>query len=74
MRPENILINSEENPSNNLIDGTITSLEYLGQSFKYKVSTSLGDFTVEESRKSMRSSGDKVQLYLPSKHLHPLSR
>ena len=74
IRPENILINSEENPSNNLIDGTITSLEYLGQSFKYKVSTSLGDFTVEESRKSMRSSGDKVQLYLPSKHLHPLSR
>lgn len=74
IRPENILINPEENKPNNLIDGTITSLEYLGQSFKYKVSISLGTFTVEEARKSMRSSGDKVQLYLPSKHLHPLSR
>lgn len=74
IRPENIQINSSDNSSQNLIDGIITSSEYLGQSFKYRVKTSLGNFIVEESRKAMRSSEDKVQLYLPSKHLHPLSR
>lgn len=74
IRPENIQINSSDNSSQNLIDGIITSSEYLGQSFKYRVKTSLGNFIVEESRKGMRSSEDKVQLYLPSKHLHPLSR
>lgn len=74
IRPENIQINSSDNSSQNLIDGIITSSEYLGQSFKYRAKTSLGNFIVEESRKAMRSSEDKVQLYLPSKHLHPLSR
>lgn len=74
IRPENIKLNEKMDDEENTLMGVITEREYLGQSFKYTVQTSLGNFVVEESRKQMRSTGDKVILYLPAKHLHPLSR
>ena len=72
IRPENILLD-QDNHSENSFLGTITSREYLGQSFKYTITSDLGIFQVEEARAKMRSSGDTVTLTLPAKHLHPLS-
>lgn len=74
IRPENIKIISDPTNQENVLEGKITQIEYLGQSFKYTVQTKIGDFKVEESRQRMRSSGDSVLLSLVAKHLHPLSR
>lgn len=71
IRPENIVLDSDS-PHGNTIIGSITSREYLGQSFKYTVQSALGEFQVEEARQKMRSSGDEVTLTFPTKHLHPL--
>lgn len=72
IRPENIEI-VDQNKSNNTISGTIISNEYLGQSFKYRIKTELGEFQVEESRKKMRLVGEQINLEFPAKHLHALS-
>ncbi|CCI84547.1 ABC superfamily ATP binding cassette transporter, ABC protein [Lactobacillus pasteurii DSM 23907 = CRBIP 24.76] len=72
IRPENIEITSQDE-AENVMSGTIISNEYLGQSFKYRIKTDLGEFQVEESRKKMRLVGEQVSLFLPAKHLHALS-
>lgn len=72
IRPENIEI-VDQNKGNNTISGTIISNEYLGQSFKYRIKTELGEFQVEESRKKMRLVGEQINLEFPAKHLHALS-
>lgn len=74
IRPENIKIISQLDQTENILSGKIIQTEYLGQSFKYTVQTKIGNFKVEESRQRMRSSGDKLLLAFPIKHLHPLSR
>lgn len=72
IRPENIEI-VDQNKGDNTILGTIISNEYLGQSFKYRIKTELGEFQVEESRKKMRLVGEQINLEFPAKHLHALS-
>lgn len=72
IRPENIEI-VDQNTGDNTILGTIISNEYLGQSFKYRIKTELGEFQVEESRKKMRLVGEQINLEFPAKHLHALS-
>ena len=72
IRPENIGI-VDQNKGDNTILGTIISNEYLGQSFKYRIKTELGEFQVEESRKKMRLVGEQINLEFPAKYLHALS-
>jgi putative spermidine/putrescine transport system ATP-binding protein len=75
IRPDNVLlVAAGQTEELNILAGQITAAEYLGRSYRYRITTDLGIFKVDEASRLQRQSGEKVLLKFPNKHLIPLKK
>ncbi|WP_125154259.1 ABC transporter ATP-binding protein [Clostridium rectalis] len=64
IRPEDIQI-IRDDKKENAIDGVVEIRTYLGKSYQYNISTSLGTLIINDFNDEVYKKGDKVKLYLP---------
>ncbi len=67
IRPEDIEIyNSENNISENMLEGIVEIRTFLGKGYQYSIETKLGSIIVNSSKEHIYNQGLKVKLHLPS--------
>lgn len=77
IRPEDILILKDKKKTENRVDGTVTTIEFRGQSYRLSVAVAdmndvelTVDISAQNKRDMSLEEGDKIGLKLPAESLH----
>lgn len=64
IRPDDILIDNDNEATDNTLQGKVLVRTFLGKSYQYEVETAVGKLLVNDSNPILYNSGDSVKLFL----------